>query len=62
MIENVNLTELISNSNENQSKTRTKKINPRIKQYDEDAKRDLKISRLRILEEDEEIQKEEYFK
>lgn len=53
-----NLAEII-NSNENLTKTRVKKINPH-KHYDEDAKHHIKLSKLSILEEDEELQKEEY--
>ena len=59
MIDNLNLTELLTNSNENQSKTRVKKINPKIREFGEEARRDLKLSKLSILEEDEEFQKEE---
>jgi hypothetical protein len=62
MIDNLNLTELLANANvnENQSKTRVKKINPRLDKYDEEAKRNIKYSKLSILEEDDDIQKEEY--
>jgi zinc finger HIT domain-containing protein 1 len=61
MIDNLNLTELLGNpvANENQSKTRTKKLNPRLKTFDEEARKNLKLSKLSILEEDEEIQKED---
>ncbi len=61
MIENLNLPELLANATENQQKTRIKKPNLKIKEYDEDARRNLKLSKISILEEDEEIQKEEYF-
>jgi hypothetical protein len=44
---------------ENAPKTRQKKINPKYKQYDEETKHHLKLSKLSILEEDEELQKEE---
>jgi hypothetical protein len=59
MIENLNLNEILGNANEGQSKTRVKKINPKLKQYDEDARNNLKMSRLAVLEEDEDVQKEE---
>jgi hypothetical protein len=59
MIENLNLPEILANSNENQPKTRIKKPNLKLKDYDEDAKRNLRLSKISILEEDEEIQKEE---
>jgi hypothetical protein len=57
MIEN--LSEIFGNTNDNQPKTRLKKMNPKFKNFDEDSKRDLKMSKLSLLEEDEEIQKEE---
>lgn len=60
MMENLN--ELGLGLNETISKTRTKKINPKFKQYDEVTKHHFKLSKLSILEEDEELQKEEYFK
>jgi hypothetical protein len=52
-----NLDQLINT--ENQPKTRVKKINPKYKQLDEEARRVIKLSRLNILEEDEDLQKEE---
>ncbi len=55
-----NLTELGLGPNEIISKTRTKRINPKYKQYDEVTKHHFKLSKLSILEEDEELQKEEY--
>jgi hypothetical protein len=60
MIENLNLPEILANANENQQKTRIKKPNPKLKDYDEDVKKNLKLSKISVLEEDEEIQKEEY--
>jgi hypothetical protein len=42
-------------------KTRQKKINPKLRAIDEETKHQIKLSRLSALEEDEEIQKEEYF-
>lgn len=60
MIDNLNLTEILTNANENHSKTRIKKINPLIGKYYEDARNSIKYSRLSLLEEDEEfVQKEE---
>jgi hypothetical protein len=59
MIDNLNLTELLANTNDNQTKTRIKKINPKLRAYDEQAKKELKMSKLSILEEDEDWQKEE---
>ena len=44
---------------DNLPKTRQKKINPIYKQYSEETKHHLKLSKLSILEEDEELQKEE---
>jgi len=55
-----NLSELGLGANEIISKTRPKKINPKFKQYDEVTKHHYKLSKLSILEEDEELQKEEY--
>lgn len=54
-----NLGDIIAS--ENLPKTRNKKINQKYKQYDEETKHHLKLSKLSILEEDEELQKEEYF-
>ncbi len=59
MIDNLNLTELLANANEGQSKTRVKKVNPKVKQEDEEARYNLKMSKLSMLEEDEDFQKEE---
>lgn len=50
-IDNAELSELIAD--ENQPKTRVKKINPKIKQYTQESRKDLKLSRLAILEEDD---------
>ena len=55
-----NLSELGLGLNETLPKTRAKKINPKFKQYDEVTKHHFKLSKLSILEEDEELQKEEY--
>jgi len=41
------------------SKTRIKKINPKLKNIDEETLHHNKLAKLRILEEDEEIVKEE---
>jgi hypothetical protein len=56
-MEGLNLQEIIANS-EGQSKTRMKKINFKV---NDETKQQFQLSRLSILEEDEEIQqKEEY--
>ncbi len=47
------------NQSEPQMKTRVKKINPKMKTVDEETKHQIKLSKLSILEEDEDIQKEE---
>lgn len=44
---------------EPQMKTRVKKINPKMRTVDEETKHQIKLSKLSILEEDEDIQKEE---
>ena len=44
---------------EQQMKTRVKKINPKHKTVDEETKHQIKLSKLSILEEDEDAQKEE---
>lgn len=44
---------------EPQMKTRVKKINPKMKTVDEETKHQIKLSKLSILEEDEDIQKDE---
>jgi hypothetical protein len=54
-----NLSELISN--ENQQKTRTKKINFKIRALDAEIRHHLKQTRIHALEEDEDFQKEEYY-
>jgi hypothetical protein len=46
-------------NNPNTTKTRIKKLNPKLKSMDEEAQHQLKLSKLSILEEDEDIQKEE---
>jgi len=45
--------------NEQQMKTRIKKINPKLKTVDEETKHQIKLSKLSILEEDEDCQKDE---
>ena len=45
--------------NEQQMKTRVKKINPKLKTVDEETKHQIKLGKLSILEEDEDIQKDE---
>jgi hypothetical protein len=60
MIDNLNLTVLLNQNTENLPKTRIKKPILKLKQYDEETRKDMKMSRLRVLEEDEDLPKEEY--
>jgi len=46
--------------NENQTKTRIKKINKKLRHLDEEALLRIKLSRLSALEEDEDLVREEY--
>ena len=52
-----NLSDLIGD--EKISKTRIKKINPKYKTLDDETRHHIKLTKLNLLEEDEDLQKEE---
>jgi hypothetical protein len=52
-----NLSELIAD--DKLPKTRIKKVNPKYKTLDEETMHHIKLSKLNLLEEDEDLQKEE---